>query len=135
MTMHQVVYFSNVSENTKRFVEKLDIDAVRIPLNQKLEIPQVDKPFVLITPTYGTTDADSGIPKQVIKFLNLAHNRALLKGVIASGNTNFGSKYCHAGKLVADKCNVPLLYKFELIGTKYDVEMVTERMENLWTQF
>jgi len=28
-----------------------------------------------------------------------------------------------------------LLYKFELIGTKYDVEMVTERMENLWTQF
>ena len=51
MTMHQVVYFSNVSENTKRFVEKLDVDAVRIPLNQKLEIPQVDKPFVLITPT------------------------------------------------------------------------------------
>ena len=49
MTMHQVVYFSNVSENTKRFVEKLDVDAVRIPLNQKLEIPQVDKPFVLIT--------------------------------------------------------------------------------------
>ena len=135
MTMHQVVYFSNASENTKRFVEKLDVDAVRIPLNQKLEIPQVDKPFVLITPTYGTTDADSGIPKQVIKFLNLAHNRALLKGVIASGNTNFGSKYCYAGKLVADKCNVPLLYKFELIGTKYDVEMVTERMENLWTQF
>ena len=45
--MHQVVYFSNVSENTKRFVEKLDVDAIRIPLNQKIEIPQVDKPFVL----------------------------------------------------------------------------------------
>jgi len=27
-----VVYFSSVSENTRRFVEKLDLPSVRIPL-------------------------------------------------------------------------------------------------------
>ena len=30
--MSSLVYFSSVSENTRRFVEKLDIDATRIPL-------------------------------------------------------------------------------------------------------
>ena len=30
------------------------------------------------------------MPKQVIRFLNDAHNRALIRGVIAAGNTNFG---------------------------------------------
>jgi len=36
MTMHQVVYFSNVSENTKRFVEKLDVDALVADLSAHL---------------------------------------------------------------------------------------------------
>ncbi|MBN9328102.1 MAG: class Ib ribonucleoside-diphosphate reductase assembly flavoprotein NrdI, partial [Cellulomonas sp.] len=38
-------------------------------------------------------------------------------GVIAAGNTNFGSAYCKAGKVVAAKCDVPYLYGFELMGT------------------
>lgn len=132
--MHEVVYFSNISENTKRFVEKLHVSAIRIPIYGESEGLEIHNPYVLITPTYGNGDNESGIPKQVIRFLNVQQNRELLRGVIASGNTNFGNKYCHAGELVAQKCKVPLLYKFELIGTPHDVQIVNERMEQLWKQ-
>ena len=132
--MHNVVYFSNISENTKRFVEKLDVNAIRIPIHDEFGQLEVNRSFVLITPTYGNGDNESGIPKQVMRFLNIKQNRELVRGVIASGDTNFGYKYCYAGKLVATKCRVPLLYKFELIGTPHDVQMVNERMEQLWKQ-
>ena len=49
-----LVYFSSVSENTKRFVERLDRPAVRIPLRpKKTGMIQVSHPYVLIVPTYG----------------------------------------------------------------------------------
>ena len=43
------------------------------------------------------------MPKQVIAFLNNPDNRALCRGVIASGNTNFGQAYCLAGDIIASK--------------------------------
>ncbi|EUA90551.1 nrdI Flavodoxin like family protein [Mycobacterium ulcerans str. Harvey] len=45
-----LVYFSSVSENTHRFVQKLGLPATRIPLHGRIE---VDEPYVLILPTYG----------------------------------------------------------------------------------
>lgn len=94
-----LVYFSSVSENTHRFVQKLGIPATRIPLHGRIE---VDEPYVLILPTYGGGRANPGldaggyVPKQVIAFLNNDHNRAQLRGVIAAGNTNFGAEFCYA---------------------------------------
>lgn len=78
-----LVYFSSVSENTHRFVQKLGIPATRIPLHGRIE---VDEPYVLILPTYGGGRANPGldaggyVPKQVIAFLNNDHNRAQLRG-------------------------------------------------------
>lgn len=130
--MYDVVYFSNISENTKRFVDKLGVTAFRIPVLRNEVDLTVARPFVLITPTYGSSDTDSGVPKQVIRFLNDVENRKLLRGVVAAGNTNFGEKYGIAGALVAKKCSVPLLYRFELLGTPQDVLIVKKRMEDLW---
>ena len=48
--MGSLVYFSSVSENTHRFVEKLELPAIRIPLRDRI---QVDEPYVLVLPTYG----------------------------------------------------------------------------------
>ena len=48
--MSNLVYFSSVSENTHRFVEKLGLPAIRIPLHGRIE---VDEPYVLVLPTYG----------------------------------------------------------------------------------
>jgi protein involved in ribonucleotide reduction len=127
-----IVYFSNVSENTKRFVEKLGLRSHRIPLYPTDEHLQVSEPYVLISPTYGLGDDETSVPKQVIRFLNDPENRKHLKGVIGAGNTNFGEKYCRAAEVIARKTSVPLIYKFELLGTPDDVATVKEKMELLW---
>lgn len=128
-----LVYFSSVSENTKRFVERLEQPAVRIPLRPRIEgMIQVSRPFVLIVPTYGGGEGARAVPKQVIQFLNIPANRKLIRGVIASGNTNFGKHYCIAGPIIAGKCQVPELYRFELLGTPEDVQIVKEGLKKFW---
>jgi protein involved in ribonucleotide reduction len=130
-----LVYFSSVSENTHRFVQKLGMEATRIPLRGRI---QVDEPYVLVLPTYGgghaTPDINAGgyVPKQVVAFLNDEHNRSLLRGVIAAGNTNFGAEFCYAGDVVSRKCGVPYLYRFELMGTDEDVEAVRAGLADFW---
>lgn len=129
--MLDIVYFSNVSENTKRFVDKLGIRNFRIPLYPTDEALQVSEPFVLISPTYGLGDDETSVPKQVIRFLNDPVNRKNLKAVIGAGNTNFGDKYCRASEVISRKTGAPLIYKFELLGTPNDVATVKEKMEHL----
>jgi protein involved in ribonucleotide reduction len=133
-----LVYFSSVSENTHRFVQKLGVPTTRIPLHGRIE---VDEPFVLVLPTYGggrvtldSSDIQAGgyVPKQVIAFLNNEHNRALLRGVIAAGNNNFGAEFAYAGDVVARKCGVPYLYRFELMGTPEDVQAVRLGLADFW---
>lgn len=126
-----IVFFSSISNNTKRFVDKLELNAYRIPISIK-ETLNIKKDFVLITPTYGGGNGDKKgcVPKQVIQFLNNIDNRIHCKGVISSGNTNFGDTYCLAGPIISKKLNIPLLYQFELLGTKEDVEKVKFIIQN-----
>ncbi len=131
--MYDIVYFSKTSENTKRFVEKLDLPAIRIPLKWEGDEPfTVARPYVLVVPTYGGNKESKQIPEQVVTFLNLKANRDLLRGVIGTGNTNFGETYCKAAELISAKIGVPLLYKVEILGTPDDVQQTLERLELLW---
>ncbi|CAB4550351.1 MAG: class Ib ribonucleoside-diphosphate reductase assembly flavoprotein NrdI [Actinobacteria bacterium] len=131
--MFDVVYFSSVSENTKRFVDKLGVKTVRIPLKTEEAAEFVhDKDSVLVVPTYGGGNEGGTVPKQVIKFLNNPENRKHIKAVIAGGNTNFGDHFCRAGDVVAEKLGVPVLYRFEITGTPEDVNEVKERLARLW---
>ncbi|MDD7466206.1 MAG: class Ib ribonucleoside-diphosphate reductase assembly flavoprotein NrdI [Actinomycetaceae bacterium] len=132
--MVNIVYFSSATGNTKRFVEKLGFPAKRIPLRRTDPAIEVNEPYVLIVPTYGGGNLNGAVPKQVITFLNDEHNRSLIRGVISSGNTNFGKYYCVAGDIVSAKCHVPHMYKFELLGTPTDVQKVREGLEEFWTQ-
>ena len=127
-----LVYFSSTSENTHRFVGKLGFRSARIPLRPKEAPLAVDEEYVLLVPTYGGGSVKGAVPKQVIKFLNDSHNRSLCRGVISSGNTNFGEAYCLAGDIIASKLNVPLLYRYELLGTPTDVVRVKEGLEDFW---
>ncbi|NUS42512.1 MAG: class Ib ribonucleoside-diphosphate reductase assembly flavoprotein NrdI [Mycobacteriaceae bacterium] len=134
-----LVYFSSASENTHRFVRKLGLPAVRIPLHDRAGEFRVDEPYVLVTPTYGGGPHIAGrgsghVPKPVVRFLNDPHNRSLLRGVIAAGNTNFGESYCAAGDVISRKCEVPYLYRFELMGTTDDVDRVREGLGLFWQQ-
>jgi protein involved in ribonucleotide reduction len=129
--MSNLVYFSSSSENTLRFVERLGLPALRIPLEVKQRL-EVTEPYILIVPSYGGGGIAGAVPAQVIRFLNNANNRALLRGVIASGNRNFGEGFCRAGDVIAQKCQVPYLYRFELLGTDQDIENVRKGVSEFW---
>lgn len=131
--MSALVYFSSQSQNTHRFIQRLALPARRIPLDDSQTL-SVSEPFILVTPTYGGGSARGAVPRQVIRFLNNEHNRRWLCGVIASGNTNFGEAYGLAGQIIANKCAVPLLYRFELLGTPQDIDNVRKGVSKFWQQ-
>lgn len=129
-----IVYFSSVSGNTQRFVEKLEMDAVRIPLRPRVDgMIRVSNPYVLIVPTYGGGARSGAVPKQVKTFLNDPVNRSFIRGVITAGNTNFGEHYCLAGPIISAKCQVPELYRFELLGNSRDVAQVRAGLPRFWS--
>jgi protein involved in ribonucleotide reduction len=130
--MPALVYFSSVSNNTHRFVERTRLPARRIPLRPTEPFLRVEEPYVLVVPTYGGGNEGGAVPRQVVKFLNDETNRSLIRGVIAAGNTNFGSTYALAGDIVSTRCGVPYLYAFELMGTQRDVERVRTGWERMW---
>ena len=128
-----IVYFSSATGNTKRFVDKVGLPARRIPLHRRDGKLRVEEPYVLICPTYGGGASLSHkntkpVPPQVIRFLNDERNRGLLRGVIAAGNSNFGTDFCRAGDVISAKCNVPYLYRFELMGAEGDASHVREQL-------
>ena len=128
-----LVYFSNYSENTKRFVEKLTNDAIRIPVRPSdVGTMVMASEYVLVVPTYGGGSEAPAIPKSVKVFLNNPANRDLLRGVIGTGNTNFGEHYCKAADMISAKTGVPIIARVEITGTPEDVEQVEQRLEKLY---
>lgn len=122
-----LVFFSSASGYTKRFVEKVGLPAVQIPLRPRADgMVTISEPAVLVLPTYGAGPSTKAVPKQVIQFLNIKQNRSLIRGVIGTGNTNFGDAYGLAADIVSHKLQVPVLYKLEIFGTPEDVERVRE---------
>lgn len=130
--MGDLVYFSSRSENTHRFVGRLERPAIRIPIAAG-EL-RIERPYVLVVPTYCGDGGKGAVPRQVIRFLNDAGNRSLIRGVIAAGNSNFGATFGIAGDVISAKCQVPYLYRFELLGTDEDVINVRHGLERFWTR-
>lgn len=126
-----IIFFSNRSNNTARFVKKLGLDnTYRIPIVWDEENPMLhDKPYVLFVPTYGGGHEDYSVPRPVANFLNIPSNRHGLRAVVGFGNTNFGTHYCKAARIIAEHVGVPILANIELFGTQEDVETVRERLE------
>ncbi len=125
-----LVYFSSKSGNTHRFVSRLGLTSFRIP-NGMDRLPDPGHSYVLISPTYADGEGRGAVPKQVIRFLNDPDRRAGIVGVIGTGNRNFGATYALAGRIIAQKCNVPLLYTLELAGTETDIARVRAGLEKL----
>jgi len=125
-----IVYFSNYSGNTKKFVERLSENSYRIPMDcDGSNAPIYTREFVLVVPTYGGGSERTAIPRQVRHFLNVKENRALLRGVVGTGNTNFGEYFCKAAHLISAKAGVPLIARVEIFGTTEDINDVTERLQ------
>src|SRR5699024_12204517 len=120
-----------------RFVEKLCVEdgyMARLPLVTREPTRDALEPFVLMLATYGAGEGPGVVTKQVIKFLNVQNNRELIQGVVASGITNFYDAYCLAGDIISAKTNVPVMYRFELMGTPTDVTKVRQGLDAFWQQ-
>lgn len=133
--MLNIIYFSNYSRNTHRFIESLNWElgeVWRIPVlpNEETTPPPVDNPYVLVSPSYGTI-TEGRVPAQVKKFLTPEPHRENVKAVIATGNMNFGDEYCIAGNILAAKLEIPLIAKIELAGTKQDIEKVHTELQKI----
>jgi protein involved in ribonucleotide reduction len=132
-----IVYFSNYSGNTKRFVNKVDdgsFNIARIPIDSGIGHATFvsNSPYILFVPTYGGGSERSAIPRQVRQFLNVPQNRDLLRGVVGFGNTNFGEHFCKAAELISKKTGVPIVARIEIFGTPEDVDKVKQRMRILY---
>ena len=132
--MAQLVYFSSRSGNTAKLVARLELDALRIPIDAADPMPLPDQPYVLICPTYADGEGRGAVPKQVIQFLNDPARRALIRGVISGGNRNFGTLFASSGDVISRKCGVPLLYRFELAGTETDIARIRTGLIRFWRE-
>lgn len=126
-----IVYFSNYSGNTKRFVEKINYaNTIRIPINTNDTSPIIVRSnYILFVPTYGGGSEKSAIPRQVREFLNIPENRSNLVGIVGLGNTNFGEHYCKAADMISQKTGTPVIGRVEIFGTQDDVNKIKERLE------
>lgn len=122
-----IIYYSNRSGNTKRFVEKLGYNSYY----HVTEKAVADKGYVLFVPTYGGGNEGHSIPKPVREFLTNKTNRQHCVAVVGFGNTNFGTHYCKAAIMIAAKLGVPIIGMVELFGTPEDVQKIQERLEKL----
>ncbi|KPN95054.1 class Ib ribonucleoside-diphosphate reductase assembly flavoprotein NrdI [Lysinibacillus sp. ZYM-1] len=108
-----IVYASRTG-NVRNVVSKLQAETVE--LSEEL---QLNKPYLLITYTDGLGD----IPAKVARFLE--KNRDFCKGVVASGNSNFGHNvFGAAGEKIAATYHVPLVRKLDLRGNQTDYEAI-----------
>lgn len=115
-------------------IERLGLPATRLPTQAGAPPPRIAAPFVLFTPTFADRQGRGAVPGAVIRFLNIPENRALLRGVIASGNRSFGDTFAMSGRVIAQKCNVPLLYRYELAGTPEDTARIQDGLARFWAE-
>lgn len=115
-----IVYASRTG-NVRHIVSKLGLPAMEIQ-----PAMQVAEPFILFT----YTDGIGSVPQIVEHFMT--RNSSLCRGVIVSGNTNFGQhNFARAGDLIAQKYNVPLVRKIDLRGSTLDYTYI----QSFYTQF
>lgn len=130
----RIVYYSSVTENTKRFVDKLGFSSERIGLKIKGDLLNVDYPYVLAVPSYKGGANTGAVPRQVINFLNDEQNRSFCVGLLGGGNINFGIDYNIGVNVISQKLHVPVLHRFELMGVPSDVETVQKGLTEKWDE-
>ena len=122
----KIIVFS-LTGNCKRFVKMCEIPEEDVVYLRDIDY-NINFDYILITPTFGFGE----VPVAVSKFLK--ENYRHLKGVVGSGNKNWGERFANASELISKEYNVPLLMKIELHGNKKDIsefkKIYLESVEN-----
>ncbi len=113
-----IVYASRTG-NVSYIVSKLQAESIEITENLIM-----DKPYLLIT----YTDHLGEVPQKVSHFLK--SNSHLCRGVVVSGNSNFGHRvFGGAGDKIANAYQIPLVRKLELRGFQADYDTIQQFYE------
>lgn len=115
-----IVYASRTG-NVRYIVSQLGLPSVEITNDLTIH-----EPYFLIT----YTDKLGETPELVWWFLK--NNYRFCKGVIASGNSNFGiNNFCGTADEINKKYNIQIIHKIELRGFKNDYELIIDKYNNI----
>ena len=111
-----MIAFASRTGNVSYIVSKLNLPNVEITEGLIME-----EPFLLCTYTDGLGE----VPAIVATFMK--HNHTYCKGIIVSGNSNFGHQiFGQAGDYLAKQYHIPLICKLDLRGYANDYERITK---------
>lgn len=115
-----MIAFASRTGNVQYIVSQLQLPAVKIEEDLTLT-----DPFLLFTYTDGLGET----PREVNRFLE--SNGMYCRGVIVSGNSNFGHHvFGLAGDAIAQKWQVPLVRKIDMRGFPEDYEAIHRYYEH-----
>ncbi|NLY79337.1 MAG: class Ib ribonucleoside-diphosphate reductase assembly flavoprotein NrdI [Lysinibacillus sp.] len=111
-----MIAYSSRTGNVRYIVKQLGLPYIEIDDGLILE-----QPFLLFTYTDGLGE----VPKVVESFLQ--RNSEFCKGVIASGNSNFGHAYfCKSADIIHRNFGIPIVRKIELRGFQKDYDKIIQ---------
>lgn len=118
-----MIVFASRTGNVRSVVSKLGLPAIEVT-----EHLIVHEPFLLMTYTDGLGE----VPSIVEAFM--AHNASYCKGIVASGNQNFGhALFAGSGDKLTTKYNIPLVCKLDLRGRQADLDQIQSfYKEQVW---
>lgn len=108
-----MIVFASRTGNVRYIASKLNGDKQEIKEGLVLH-----QPYLLMT----YTDGLGQIPEKVARFLE--RNAQHCKGVVVSGNRNFGNNFGVAGDKIASLYTIPLVRKIDLRGYPADYEAI-----------
>ncbi|OTQ88498.1 ribonucleotide reductase stimulatory protein [Bacillus subtilis subsp. subtilis] len=117
-----IITYESKTGNVRRFVKALqqefDVEAIEIT-----DDTIINQEFIHITYTIGFGE----VPERTLNFIKKNKNK--IRGVAVSGNKVWGDNYGLAGDKLSAKFHTPLLLKFELSGTKQDLQKIIQEVQ------
>ncbi|KYG90463.1 ribonucleotide reductase assembly protein NrdI [[Bacillus] sp. KCTC 13219] len=111
-----MIVFASRTGNVRFIINQLQLPNIEMTKGLKLS-----EPYLLFT----YTDGLGTVPQIVEEFLQ--ENAAFCKGVIASGNSNFGHNvFCGSADKINATYQIPIVRKLELRGFAHDYEAIRE---------
>ncbi|CAF1851016.1 MULTISPECIES: class Ib ribonucleoside-diphosphate reductase assembly flavoprotein NrdI [Bacillus subtilis group] len=117
-----IITYESKTGNVRRFIkalqQELDIESIEIT-----DDTIITQEFIHITYTIGFGE----VPERTLNFIKKNKNK--IRGVVVSGNKVWGDNYGLAGDKLSAKFHIPLLLKFELSGTKQDLQKIIQEVK------
>lgn len=111
-----MIAYASRTGNIRTILNKINAPSANIAVHTAM-----NEPFLLFT----YTDGIGQVPAAVNQFMT--ENWQYCKGIIVSGNRNFGHDvFGRAGDILAKRYDVPLVRKLDLQGGKADYEAIEQ---------